>query len=198
MNKQISNGVNKQFSNGVKFVLIISVIAVLGVVILGMVGDVLISEVVTEVDLKEEKKVYGIKSGEHAPFWDLEDIEGNIVLLSDFLGRPLVLTFFTTWNETSTDQIKIFDDYLSGDGGSVFKIVAISNQEDRSVVLNFYRRSSPGITILLDESGEMGERYRIRTLPVTYLIDKNGIVQDVFVGVLSAPELVEKVESIIN
>ena len=38
----------------------------------------------------------------------------------------------------------------------------------------------------------------VRTLPITYFLDKDGIVQDVFAGALSQEMLTEKAQQIIR
>ena len=86
------------------------------------------------------------------------------------------------------------DDYLSENGENLFKIITINNQEDRSTVFNFIERGGYKIRVLLDQSGQAGESYKIKTLPTTYFLDKAGVIKDVFVGVLSERMLVDKVE----
>ena len=98
----------------------------------------------------------------------------------------------------SADQIKILDDHLAKNGEALFKIIAISSQEDRSAVANFINRGGYRVQILLDETGEVGGKYEARNLPATYFIDKNGIARDVFVGILSEKMLVEKIEQLLK
>ncbi len=146
-----------------------------------------------------EQRAFGIDIEQEAPHWELLDLEGNTVTLSDFLGKPFVLTFWTSWNSMAADQIKIFDEYLSQQNPeTIFKIVSINNQEDKSIVSNFIQRGGYQVRTLLDETGEVGELYRVRTLPITYFLDKNGIIKEVFVGVLSEQMLTEKVQKIIR
>ena len=52
--------------------------------------------------------------------------------------------------------------------------------------------------MLLDEDGAVGELYMVRTLPLTYFIDKEGVIQDAFTGILSEKMLLEKSEKIIQ
>ena len=185
--------------NFLKWGLIVLAIIVPGIFLLNMVGKAFIQEIVQEVSIKEEeRKAFGIGIDEKAPHWELFDLEGNSVKLSDFLGEPLVITFWAGWNSMSADQIKIFDEYVSQNKKGLFEIVSINNQEDKSIVLNFIQRGGYQVPVLLDETGEVGELYKVRTLPITYFLDKNGIIKDVFAGALSKEMLVEKVQKIIQ
>jgi len=183
----------------IKWLLIIIAVVVSSVFALSIVGKLFIKEVVQEVAIKDEKEeAAGINIGEKATFWELQDLLGNTIALSDFLGKPLVLTFWTTWNSMSADQIKIFDEYLSENKETIFKIITINNQEDKSIVENFIRRGGYKVKVLLDETGKVGENYKVRTLPATYFLDREGTIRDIFMGVLSEEMLVEKVEAIIR
>jgi peroxiredoxin len=185
--------------NYIKWALTGIVILIISVFGLRSAGNLLIREITQDVVIEqEEEKHFGINIGEKAPHWELEDINGNFFKLSDFLDKPMVLTFWTTWNQLSSDQIKIFDNYLLENERQLFQIITISNQEDKSLIKNFIQRGNYQVRALLDETGQIGELYRIRTLPVTYFLDKEGVVKDVFNGVLSGETLDEKTQSIVR
>ncbi|MFA4890604.1 MAG: TlpA disulfide reductase family protein [Candidatus Paceibacterota bacterium] len=167
--------------------------------VLKIAGSFFIKGIVQEVSVK----TYGTESvsadlNKEAPFFELADLNGNIVKLSDFSGAPLVVLFWTTWNAQAADQIKILDDYLAKNSKALFRVVAVNNQEDRSAVSNFIKRGGYQLSVLLDEKGATGELYRARNLPASYFLDKNGVIKDIFVGVLNEKALVDKSEKIIR
>lgn len=176
-------------------------IAVIGIVLLSTVGGLFIKEITQEVsvaDVAATKALDGMESRK-APFWDLPDLNGNRVLLSDYADKPLVLTFWTTWNELATDQFAILDEIYSKDEyADIFNIVAIASQESKGKVFNFISRGGYGLPALLDESGAVGEEYGLRQTPTSYFIDNDGLIKEVFVGVLDEKSLVEKVEKILR
>lgn len=174
----------------IKWSLAILAAVAVGVFLLGAVGKTFIREITQDVDIKESStQLSGIQPGDSAPYWQLEDLDGDAVALSDFLGKPLVLIFWASWNLQSVDQLNILDEYVSGHPNSFFDIAMINNQEDRSVVNNFFKRGGYNLRTFLDETGEIGELYKVQTLPITYFVDKDGAVQGAFVGVLSADML---------
>lgn len=166
---------------------------VVGFFLLRVLGQSFIQEVTQEISLREAEKPLSKQAvGEQAPYWELRSLDGSVITLTDVLDRPLVLTFWTSWNTNSANQLTIFDEVLTRSDDLPFKIVAINNQEDESVVRNFIGRGGYETFILLDETGEVGERYAIRNLPTFFFIDTNGIVQSVFVGVLDPREIEDK------
>jgi peroxiredoxin len=183
----------------IKRILIIVAVIALLFFALRLLGNIFIKEIVQDVALKtyENKNVIAGLDKE-APFFELPDLNGNKIKLSDFAEFPLVITFWASWNQMSADQIKIFDDILMKNEKMLFKLITINNQEDKSAVGNFIKRGGYKLPVLLDEKGAVGELYRTRNLPVTYFLDKNGVIKDIFVGILSEKMLVDKSEAIIH
>lgn len=162
--------------------------------VLNIAQRIFVEELIQEVAVEEmEKGVSGAKIGEKAPYWKLPNLNNDFVSLSDFSGNPIVITFWTSWNPISADQIRLFDEYLSQNKEAVFNLTSINSQEDKTVVSNFIRRGGYRVPVLLDQTGEVGELYGARILPLTYFIDKESVIQDVFLGVLDKKMLDERV-----
>lgn len=185
--------------NYIKWSLIIIGIVAAIFLILRLVGGIFIKEITHEVSPQayEDKNIIADLNKE-APFFELPDIYGNKIKVSDFLGSPLIVVFWTTWNSQAADQIKILDDYLFKNKNGLFKIITINSQEDKSAVSGFIKRGGYQIQVLLDERGAVSELYRARSLPTSYFLDKNGVIQDIFIGVLNEKMLVDKSEKIIR
>ena len=136
---------------------------------------------------------------EQAPFFDLPDIMGNHARISDFIETPLVVVFWSTWNDAAADQIHILDQYLSRQGTqSLVKIIAIDSQEERSVVSSFMSRGGYNVPTLIDISGSVSEAYHIKSLPTTYFIGRDGTIRDAYTGVLSESMLINKLDQIVQ
>ncbi len=135
-----------------------------------------------------------------APFFDLADNLGSRVKLSQFINTPVVLVFWATWNKESADQVKIIDDFIHNgkNQASLVKFIAINSQEDPSLVKSFIRRGGYNVSFALDTSGEMSERYNIKSLPTAYFINKDGVISDIYVGVLSERMFVDKIEQLLR
>jgi peroxiredoxin len=138
--------------------------------------------------------------GGKAPYFDLSDISGNRIRLSDYLNSPVVLVFWATWNQSSSDQIKILDDYLSSKNvqNDLIKVIAVDSLEDSSLVKSFIKRGDYSVPVAFDSVGDISNNYNVKSLPTTYFIDKNGIVREIYTGILSENMIVDKVENILK
>ena len=163
-------------------------------IIPNIVGNTVINNEISTSTLNQ--KLIGNK----APFFDLSDLSGNRVRLDSFLNYPVILVFWATWNQSSTDQIKIIDDYLSNNNvhSNLIKIIAIDSLEDISVAKSFIKRGDYTVNVALDTTGGISNAYDIKSLPTTYFIDRDGIVREIYTGILSENAIVVKVESILK
>lgn len=167
------------------------------------IGKYILPDVLGTMDV--ENKIQRPISGESvlhkkAPEFNIPDSNGKRTTLSQFFGTPTVIIFWSTWNKASADQISILDEYirLSKIQSSLVNILAINSQEDPSVVLSFVRRGGYVVPVLLDATGDVSQTYNVKDFPTLYFISKDGVVNEVYTGILSKSVIVEKVDSLLK
>lgn len=136
---------------------------------------------------------------QEAPDFILEEVGGSPrgeaggkVKLSDFRGQPVVLIFWTSWNESSLDALKFFGTYKAIRGGDLV-VFAINSLEDQEVAQEAKDRYKIKLRMLLDTEGSAGESYKIGVLPRTIFIDKGGLIVSEPEGPLSIADIEERV-----
>ena len=135
-----------------------------------------------------------------APYFDLLDTSGERVRLDNFLNIPVVLVFWADWNKDSMDQIRILDDYLSLKSmqSSLVKIIAINSLDESSVVKSIVRRGGYNVHFALDITGDISNLYNVKSLPTTYFIDRDGVIKEIYGGILSSEMLMDKIDSLLR
>lgn len=137
--------------------------------------------------------------GSRAPYFDLPNLAGDHVNLGAYADKPLVILFWATWSQESTDQLHILDEYqASVPESKLVSLLAINSQEERNVASSFMHRGGYQIPVLLDTLGKAGESYHASALPVFYFIDRTGTVEEVYAGALSQKALGDKIEKILQ
>ena len=65
-----------------------------------------------------------------------------------------------------------------------FEILAVNatNQDTQQDAIDFAGQYGLTFPILLDTSGEVSGLYQLRSLPTSFFIDQNGVIQDVVIG----------------
>lgn len=133
----------------------------------------------------------GLKTLPMAPDFELADLNGQRVKLSDWRGRKIILSFWTSWNQSSIEQIKILNDYQKLPQFKETVILAINSLEQKTAVEAIKQKENIDLTVLLDQNGEAGEIYNIGVLPLTVIIDKGGQELERIIG----PATIQEIEN---
>jgi peroxiredoxin len=108
--------------------------------------------------------------------FNLLDLTGKRVMLSDFKGKILFLNFWTTWCPTCREEMPSMQKLYTRFTDKDFAMLAVSVKEPASVVKKFFKDYSLTFTALLDSDGELMTQYGVRAIPTTYIIDRDGAI----------------------
>jgi len=133
--------------------------------------------------------------GEAAPIFQLPDIDGQSVSLSDFHGKPVVINFWTTWCGGCRFEMPYIQEVYNRWSEQGLVVLAINIGEGLTKVDAFTQYYNLSFTVLLDLEGNVAGKYNIRGLPITYFIDSDGIIRDIKI---SAFRSVDEIEDILT
>jgi len=146
--------------------------------------------------VSKENKVLNQK----IPFFDLSGLDQNRVRLSEYINKPFVVVFWASWNVESVNQLKILSAYNSSlkKEDKLVPVLFVNSQEELNAVKSFVRRGGYDIKTVIDEKGEFTQNLNIKSLPTTFYVDRDGIVREVYAGVLSESMFVDKLEQLLK
>jgi thiol-disulfide isomerase/thioredoxin len=128
------------------------------------------------VDYSLVPKLQALKERDTAPDFTLSDPNGRKVSIKDFRGKVVFLNFWATWCESCRDEMPSMERLYREFKGQGLEIVAVNVKEKQPQAMAFYKKLLLSYPVLLDAEGEVGQLYGAFGLPVTYLIDRKGIV----------------------
>ena len=128
------------------------------------------------VDYKLVPKLQELKERDTAPDFTLPNADGKQVSIKDFRGKVVFLNFWATWCESCREEMPAMERLYKEFKGKGLEIVAVNIKEKRPDALAFYRKFQLTYPLVLDSEGKVGELYGAFGLPVTYLIDRKGVV----------------------
>ena len=177
-------------------------IALLAVLVIGgayVAGSFYVDTIAGGIHVAENTSA-SASVGTHAPYFDLPDLDGGRVKLSAYANAPLILVFWATWNSAGADQIKILDDYIAthGKDATFVPVLAVSSQEEKSIVSSFMHRGGYRVHTVLDQEGTITNTYGVKSLPTLFFLDSEGVIRAEVDGVLSQKMIVDNFEKIIK
>jgi peroxiredoxin len=140
----------------------------------------------------------GLQAGDPAPDFQFQNAGGQAISLSDFRGKPVMLNFWATWCGYCKIEMpyiqQVYDEWQ--EKGLV--LLAIDLVEDADVVAEFIQEQGIPFPVLLDREGKVTIQYfkgMDASIPRTFFIDKNGILQYIQTGAFSSKEEIESILS---
>jgi thiol-disulfide isomerase/thioredoxin len=133
--------------------------------------------------------------------FEVQDLEGNVVHLSDFAGKFVVLNFWATWCEpciTEWPQVNQLAERLADDDDIV--VIAMSIEENRDDIYPFLERMAmarnlapegavpqweltTNVKVLWDPNHNVHTQYGTQQIPDTYFVDEHGQLVHAYINV---------------
>lgn len=146
-----------------------------------------------------------VEVGDVAPDFTLPSQSGEMVSLKDFLGnRPVVLVFYPKDHTPGcTKEVCAFRDSFEEFSNLDVEVIGISSDSVESH-RSFAQKHSLPFTLLSDEGGKVRKLYGVsNTLGlfpgrVTYVVDPEGIVSNIFSSQIDVERYVEEALEILR
>ena len=123
----------------------------------------------------------GVEPSSAAPDISLRDINGNTVSLSDFKGKVIILDFFATWCPPCRQEIPDFIALQKQYGDREFAMVGVSLTPANDVK-PFAEKLGVNYTILVADAKSQAAYGPIRSIPTTFIIDKEFNIAKKYIG----------------
>ena len=131
--------------------------------------------------------------GRAAPDFRLRTPSGESATLSDFRGRYVLVNFWASWCGPCRAEAPDLQ-ALSLSYGSRLVVLGVNQQETSRDATEFVNQFGVTYPVVLDITGEVSEGYHVgRGLPITFLLNPEGVIVNVYIGRLTEARLAELV-----
>ena len=107
----------------------------------------------------------------------LKDLDGTLVDLGARRGRVQLVNFWATWCEPCREEMPALERVREKLRGRPFDVVTVNYGESQSTAARFVEKLRLGLPVLLDPEKRVAERWNVKGLPMTFLIDREGRIR---------------------
>ena len=122
-----------------------------------------------------------LAAANRAPAIDLPGTDGNVIL-ENFRGKVVYLDFWASWCEPCKKSFPWMHEMKANYADQGFEIVAVNLDKDRKLADEFLKALDVNFKVAFDQSGKTASSYKLRGMPSSYLIDREGNVHASHIG----------------
>lgn len=137
--------------------------------------------------------------GARAPEISLQTLDGRTVSLSELLGHPVVVSYWTSWCIPCKQELPILE-RLSQEFASQGLIVLTVNALDQDELAKVQAMAQElGMTfpVLLDAESAFASAYNAMFFPSTYYIGPDGVIREIKLGDSTEADMRAKVQNLL-
>jgi peroxiredoxin len=118
-----------------------------------------------------------------APAFTLNCLDGKRVNLSDYKGKPVLVTFWATWCESCREELPILEKFSIGKKDQLAFVLIAIDGERKKAVQKIVDQNKITLPVLLLLKEKAMDQYGVRGwVPQTFLIDREGMLIGKTVG----------------
>jgi peroxiredoxin len=121
-------------------------------------------------------------TGAAAPDFVLKSVDGQNLRLSEFRGEVVMLAFGATWCGECREQLEQLGTMHEHYEDAGVELLAVSLDQSQKQAGDLAASLASSYPVLFDAGGEVGRLYDVSKVPVMVLIDRAGVIRNVFEG----------------
>ncbi len=130
------------------------------------------------------------EQGEPAPDFTLPDLDGNLVTLSDFRGKAVIIDFWATWCPPCIFQVPELNQFWKAhkDSGDVMVLGVAVDVEGAEVVAPWVAEQGVEYTIVVGDEN-LARKFGALGFPTLAIVTPEGTLDSLHVGLIEVAEL---------
>jgi len=120
--------------------------------------------------------------GQLAPDFALKSSTGENMRLSEFRGDVVMINFWATWCGPCRQEMPLLNELYVRYERVGFNLLGVNIDDDSRRAMQMIEELGVTFPVLFDARKEVSKLYNVEAMPVTVLVDREGIVRYVHLG----------------
>ena len=137
-------------------------------------------------------------SRKKAPDFELKDVNGKVVHLSDYKGKVVLLDFWATWCGPCGIEIPWFTEFQRKYKDRGFTVLGVSMDDGGwKDVKPFVAEKKINYQIVLGDDKTSDQYGDVEALPTTFMVDREGRIASIHVGLVDKKEFDDAIQKLL-
>ena len=119
----------------------------------------------------------GALDGQEAPDFALKSLDGDNLRLSEYRGEVVMINFWATWCGPCRQEMPLLDELYNRYERVGFQLLGVNIDDDPRRAMEMAEELGISFPVLFDDRKEVSELYRVEAMPVTIILDREGVVR---------------------
>jgi DsbE subfamily thiol:disulfide oxidoreductase len=161
----------------------------MAIAVMLIVGGIAVLFWMGEQDAEKSTPTTSAKIGATAANFQLPALSGESVALSDYEGQVILVNTWATWCPPCKAEMPAIHEFYQAHQNDGFVVLAINSQEDAATVQRFINAQGFTFPVLLDTQASVLNQYKVRGLPTSFVIDRDGVIRYIHSGAITRQQL---------
>lgn len=130
-----------------------------------------------------------LRIGDKVPDFSAHDMAGNALALTDFIGHPVILRFWSTECKFCRADTPIFNSYFEMYKAKGLKVIYINTAQTEQEIKTFIADLDIVFPVVHDAQGTIAKKYNIKVQPMTIILSPDHRLLAAIIGGVSEAEL---------
>jgi len=138
---------------------------------------------------EQKEPEVGIRRGHIAADFTLPNLDNKSESLWDYRGKKIILNFWSADCPPCREEMPDLNKYYLEEKDENVVVLGVNLGQSLDVAKGFIDKNGYEFPVLVDPNNSIGYAYGIVYLPTTYIIDEEGVIQDIHIGLLTIEDL---------